>query len=187
MIYRVLLGLLIIVAIAFGYTKVMARIASGIPPVSVEAEHQADHIYVSKDDRMMYLMQDEIVLKSYSIAMGAQWDAGPKQREGDERTPEGSYHIDWRNPRSVAHLSLHISYPDSDDRARGQENGYDPGSNIMIHGLPNGWGALGSLHRLLNWTDGCIAVTNSEMQEIWSFTPNQTPITIVSNWSPNNN
>lgn len=184
LIFRLVLGALVLFAALFGYSNLMARVGAGDPPIAAKAEDAADHIYVSKDDRVMYLMKRGEVLQSYEIAMGAQWDAGPKQREGDERTPEGTYQIDWRNPESVAHLSLHISYPDADDRLRGQENGYDPGSNIMIHGLPNGWGALGALHLLVNWTDGCIAVTNTEMQEIWALTPDGTPITIAASWSP---
>lgn len=105
--------------------------------------------------------------------------AGPKRQEGDERTPEGLYRIDWRNPNSVAHLSLHISYPDAEDRARAGAAGVAPGGSIMIHGLPNGWGFLGALHRRLDWTDGCIGVTNAEMREIWALVPDGTPIRIA--------
>ena len=116
--------------------------------------------------------------------MGRNWADGHKQSEGDERTPEGRYIIDWRNPRSIAHLSLHISYPDEEDVAAAREAGRAPGGNIMIHGLPNGWGALGPLHRVLDWTDGCIAVTNEEMREIWSKVPDGTPIEIFASWHP---
>ncbi|WP_246566791.1 L,D-transpeptidase family protein [Gemmobacter fulva] len=169
---------------AFGYTKVMARIGSGAAPAAAPAEHQADSIVVSKQDKRLYLLRGGAVLRTYAISMGSQWDQGHKQREGDERTPEGRYLIDWRNPRSMAHLSLHISYPDADDSAWAASAGVSPGGNIMIHGLPNGWGALGGLHRLVDWTDGCIAVTNAEMREIWSLTPDGTPITIHATWTP---
>ncbi|WP_233517067.1 L,D-transpeptidase family protein [Pseudotabrizicola alkalilacus] len=176
---------LVVLAVGvFGYTKAMARIASGTPPAYAAAEQQADSIAVSKSDRKMYLLRGDTVLKTYDIAMGSAWDQGHKQREGDMRTPEGSYVIDWRNPSSIAHLSLHISYPDTTDSAAAAQAGYSPGGNIMIHGLPNGWGAFGRLHTLLNWTDGCIAVTNAEMQEIWSLTPTGTPITIHASWVP---
>jgi murein L,D-transpeptidase YafK len=104
---------------------------------------------------------------------------GHKQFEGDQRTPEGVYTLDWRNPRSIAHLSLHISYPDAADRAFAAAAGRSPGGHIMIHGLPNGWGFLGPIHHWRAWTDGCIAVTNAEMREIWSLVPNGTPIEMV--------
>ncbi|ASM73631.1 MULTISPECIES: L,D-transpeptidase family protein [Roseobacteraceae] len=181
---RALLVLVLIVIAAFSYTKVMARLPWATVPAFVQVEFLADQIIVSKADRILYLLRDGNVMKSYNIAMGARWNDGPKQQEGDERTPEGAYRIDWRNPRSVAHLSLHISYPEIGDRARALQAGYDPGSNIMIHGLPNGWGFIGGLHLLMNWTDGCIAVTNREMREIWAHTPDGTPITIAARWMP---
>ena len=182
--FKILLVLVLAALGIFGYTKLMSRIGSGTPPAISQPDQQADHILVSKQDKMMYLLRDGKVLRSYQIAMGTNWADGHKEREGDERTPEGSYSIDWRNAKSVAHLSLHISYPDENDRKRADEGGIDPGGNIMIHGLPNGWGALGSLHRIFDWTDGCIAVTNQEMQEIWALTPTNTPITIAAHMAP---
>ncbi|RYD70798.1 MAG: hypothetical protein EOP84_26055, partial [Verrucomicrobiaceae bacterium] len=92
--------------------------------------------------------------------------------------PEGNYIIDWRNPKSVCFRSLHISYPDSADKARARTQGVSPGGNIMIHGLPNGFGWIGRLHRLRNWTDGCVGVTNPEMLELWQAIPDGTPIEI---------
>lgn len=163
---------------AVGYTRVMARLAPGTPTAAAAPTEQADLITVSKADRQMHLLRDGKVIRSYRISMGSNWDRGHKQAEGDERTPEGSYVIDWRNPRSMAHLSLHISYPAPEDRQAAEQAGRDPGGNIMIHGLPNGWGALGPVHHLIDWTDGCIAVTNAEMREIWSLVPNGTPIEI---------
>ncbi|WP_339107196.1 L,D-transpeptidase family protein [Thioclava sp. GXIMD4216] len=160
------------------YTKIMARIGSGTPPAMAATAQQADLVVVSKPDRQMVLMRQGQILKRYPVTFGAHWQDGPKQVEGDERTPEGSYHIDWRNSQSMAHLSLHISYPDATDRARAAAAGHDPGGNIMIHGLPNGWGALGRLHRLWNWTDGCVAVTNAQMEEIWSLVPNGTRVVL---------
>ncbi|MDO9639345.1 MAG: L,D-transpeptidase family protein [Pseudotabrizicola sp.] len=176
---------LVVLAVGvFGYTKTMARIGSGTPPAYAAADQQADSIAVSKSDRKLYLLRGDTVLKAYDISMGSAWDQGHKQREGDMRTPEGHYVIDWRNASSIAHLSLHISYPDAGDSAAAAQAGYSPGGNIMIHGLPNGWGLLGPVHTLLNWTDGCIAVTNAEMRDIWSLTPTGTPITIHASWTP---
>lgn len=162
----------------------MARLGSGTPPAYAAAEDQADRIIVSKSDRKLYLLRGQSVLKTYDISMGMAWDQGHKQREGDQRTPEGDYVIDWRNPNSMAHISLHISYPNAADEAAAAQGGYSPGGDIMIHGLPNGWGALSPWHTRLNWTDGCIAVTNAEMREIWSLTPTGTPISIHPLWSP---
>lgn len=171
-----LLGLGLGVAI-FAYTKMMARTGSGTPPPMADAQAQADEILVIKSARALHLLRDGETIRSYDISLGAAPE-GHKQSEGDERTPEGRYKIDWRNPNSVAHLSLHISYPNAADQATAEAAARDPGGNIMIHGLPNGWGALGALHLMRDWTDGCIAVTNAEMREIWSLLPNGTPITI---------
>lgn len=182
---RVLVPIVLLLAAGgFAYTKGMARVATVTPPELVTKAQQADRIVVSKTDKMMYLFRGDTLLKSYRISMGSHWDQGHKEREGDERTPEGSYLIDWRNPKSSAYLSLHISYPNADDTERARQSNVSPGGNVMIHGLPNGWGALGTLHRFLDWTDGCVGVTNEEMREIWSLTPNGTPIAIYSRWEP---
>lgn len=162
---------------AVAYTKAMARIASGTPPEMAPHAQQADRVLVDKPARRLDLLRGGEVIRSYPISLGGAPD-GHKQREGDQRTPEGDYTIDWRNPNSIAYLSLHISYPNEADRAHAAAQGVSPGGLIMIHGLPNGWGFLGKLHRLRDWTDGCIAVTNAEMREIWSLVPNGTPITI---------
>ena len=179
--------LIFVVLLAVGgviYTKGMARVATVEPPAMASAALQASKIVVSKADKTLYLFQGDKLLKSYRVSMGRHWQAGHKQREGDERTPEGSYRIDWRNPKSSAYLSLHISYPNKQDSQQAQAGGYPPGGNIMIHGLPNGWGALGKLHQIMDWTDGCLGVTNDEIREIWSLTPNGTPIELHANWKP---
>ncbi|MCR4264905.1 murein L,D-transpeptidase family protein [Nitratireductor sp. ZSWI3] len=179
------LGITALLAVGlYGYTKLLARVGSGTPPMAAAAASLADHIVVSKADKAMYLFRDDRILRRYRISMGSNWKDGHKQREGDERTPEGAYVIDWRNPNSMAHLSLHISYPNAADQEAARRQGYHPGGNIMIHGLPNGWGALGAIHHLLDWTDGCIAVSNAEMREIWSLVPNGTPIEIHARWQP---
>ncbi|SDO94328.1 L,D-transpeptidase family protein [Ectopseudomonas guguanensis] len=173
----VVLGL-ILVALLLGYTKVMARIGSGIAPDLEQPDRQADLITVDKRQRRMVLWRQGESLAEYRISLGGAGDEGHKQREGDQRTPEGRYLIDWRNPKSMAHLSLHISYPNEQDEARARAAGYAPGGNIMIHGLANGWGWLGPLHHLWDWTDGCIAVRDDEMRQIWALVPNGTPIEI---------
>ncbi len=125
----------------------------------------------------MRLLRNGKLLKRYPIALGGH-PAGHKQRQGDRRTPEGRYTISGRNPKSSYHLSLRISYPNEADRQRAFKAGVDPGGDIMIHGLPNGQADLGASHRDYDWTDGCIAVTNEEIEEIWSLVPDGTPIRI---------
>lgn len=168
----------LISASIFAYTKVMARMSSGAPPAMLTADQRADRVIVHKNDRRLELWRGEVLLKSYEISLGPT-PTGHKQREGDGKTPEGTYVIDWRNPNSIAHLSLHISYPDDKDRARAARAGVPPGGNIMIHGILNGWGWLGQFHLLWDWTNGCIAVSDSEMREIWARVPNGAPITIL--------
>ncbi|ASV86646.1 L,D-transpeptidase family protein [Ochrobactrum quorumnocens] len=179
MIKKILFAVVLIAVGLFGYTKVMVRIGSGEPPQLLPAEQQADAIKVYKGERRMTLLRNGTVIGTYRIALGGNGDGGHKSREGDQKTPEGAYIIDWRNPRSMAHLSLHISYPNSVDQSVADTAGYAPGGNIMIHGLPNGWGVLAPMHHLWDWTDGCIGVSNTEMREIWSKVPNGTPINIL--------
>lgn len=152
---------------------------AGTPAAPARVENvSVETVLVEKAERRLHLVDAAgTVLKSYTIALGRD-PLGPKQREGDGRTPEGRYTIDWRNPNSAYHLSLHISYPDAADRRRAAERGEDPGGMIMIHGLRNGLGWLGALHHYADWTDGCIAVTNEEIEEIWRLVPNGTPIEI---------
>ena len=175
---RILFGLLGLALGVAVYTQVAMRTAHGTPPPMAAAQDQADAVVVDKAARRLTLMREGAVLAEYAISLGGA-PAGHKQREGDERTPEGTYVIDWRNGQSIAHLSLHISYPNADDRNAAAARGEDPGGNIMIHGILNGWGWLGALHLGWDWTNGCIAVTNTEMREIWSLVPNGTPITIL--------
>src|SRR5215469_4609049 len=133
---------------------------------SQNAPGMADRIVVHKKDRMMELMHNGQVLETYKIALGGQ-PLGGKTRQGDHRTPEGVYVIDRRNVHSQYHRSLHISYPNAADRQRARKLGVSPGGDIFIHGLPNGYGWIGSGHRARDWTDGCIAVTDQEIEEIW--------------------
>lgn len=145
------------------------------PPLPADA--RADRVVVDKGARTLSLLREGRVLRTYPVSLGGA-PAGHKRREGDERTPEGRYVLDYRNPNSAAHRSLHVSYPDSADAARARAEGMPPGGMIMVHGITNGLGWMGRLHRLVDWTDGCIAVTNGEMDEIWRAVPDGTPIEI---------
>lgn len=138
---------------------------------------RADRIVVEKSLRMMILLNAGAPVQTYSIAIG-RGGIEPKQREGDNKTPEGVYTIDGRNTQSAFHRSLHISYPDAKDRQAARVRGEPPGGDIMIHGIRNGLGWLGSWHRTLDWTAGCIAVTDVEMDEIWRIVADGTPIEI---------
>ncbi len=138
----------------------------------------ADHVVVKKAARTLALLRQGKVLKTYRISLGSD-PVGPKEKAGDSRTPEGEYVIDWRNPRSKFHLALHISYPGPQDRNAAERGGYAPGGAIMIHGRPNWTGWIRALYEGRDWTDGCIAVSNEDMNEIWAAVPDGTPITIL--------
>jgi murein L,D-transpeptidase YafK len=133
---------------------------------------RANRVIVHKGRREMMLLNGESILREYRIALGRD-PIGHKVQEGDGRTPEGSYTIDRRNPKSKYHLGLHISYPDPTDIARAQEAGVPPGGDIMIHGTGQASATAG------DWTQGCIAITNSEMDEMWALVPDGTPIVIL--------
>lgn len=133
----------------------------------------ADQVVVDKSDRRLDLLANGKVVASFPIALGRD-PLGPKEREGDGRTPEGSYVLDWRNPGSRFHLSIHVSYPNAEDTARAQTAGVDPGGDIMIHGHGFGWPGL----LPFDWTEGCIAVADSDMDVIWASVPDGTPIEI---------
>ena len=136
-----------------------------------------DRIVVEKSARKLSIFREGKPLKSYRVALGRN-PLGPKQQEGDMKTPEGIYQIDYRNPHSDYHLALHISYPSADDVARAAERGVPAGFDIMIHGLPNGHGWIGAFHRRKDWTAGCIALTDEEIEELWRVTPDGTVVEI---------
>jgi murein L,D-transpeptidase YafK len=139
---------------------------------------KADKVLVIKSKRELILLNKGRVLKTYRIALGKQ-PIGKKVCAGDKRTPEGRYTLDYRKPDSKYHLALHLSYPNHSDREHAQKMGLSPGGDIMIHGLPDGYEDVDEYHRITDWTDGCIAVTNREIEEIWSLVPVGTPIVIV--------
>ncbi len=137
----------------------------------------ADYLLVVKSERKLYLLKEGEVLRSFDIALGLIPD-GPKRREGDFRTPEGVYRLSARNPASDYFLSIQISYPDAQDVARAHEAEVNPGGQIMIHGQPNEPRYSESRYQTWDWTDGCIAVSNSDMVDIWLMTDEAIPIEI---------
>jgi murein L,D-transpeptidase YafK len=160
----------------------LAMLAAGCAskPEPPKSRH-IDRVVVKKGERRLELHWGGEVYRSYKISLGDN-PKGHKMMEGDERTPEGNYILDWRNPNSSYYKSIHISYPNALDRSVARSLGVSPGGMIMIHGLPN-WLSSPSLadeYRRLDWTDGCIAVgSNAEMEEIWRLVRDGTPITIL--------
>ena len=140
------------------------------------AAGSADSIVLEKKKHTLTLFAAGAPVRSYLVALGN--PAGDKQRQGDRRTPEGVFRIDSRNPGSKYHLALHISYPDAAHAASAKAKGVSPGGDIMIHGLAPQFAAAGALHRTHDWTEGCIALTNDEIEEIWIAVRDGTPIQI---------
>lgn len=145
--------------------------AAQVPP------EKADSILILKREHILELLSGGKVIRTYKVTLG-RGGLAAKEREGDKLTPEGHYVIDARNADSRFYKALHISYPSADDRARAAKLGVPPGGAIMIHGLPNGLAWIGSVHRLFDWTQGCIALTDSEMGEVWDLVPVGTPVEI---------
>lgn len=138
---------------------------------------EADEVIVEKAARKLHLLRNGKPFRTFDIALGIA-PVGDKEQEGDAKTPEGRYLLDVRNPNSEFFLSIHISYPDAEDRRRARAQGLDPGGQIMIHGQPNEPTYSEAYYRTADWTNGCIAVSNSDMIDIWLMTPDGTPIEI---------
>lgn len=149
----------------------------GADPSALASQAKADYLLVDKSDRKLYLYREGEVLRSFDISLGLMPE-GPKQREGDYRTPEGSYKLSFRNPNSDYFLSIQISYPNQSDVARARAANMSPGGQIMIHGFPNEPRYSESRYQSWDWTDGCIAVSNSDMVDLWLMTEEETPIDI---------
>lgn len=141
------------------------------------SEQKADRVLIVKSTRTLTLLNHGQILKTYQVALGGD-PVGPKIKAGDKKTPEGEYVIDSKNSHSRFHLALHISYPNAADRERARKLGVSPGGGVEIHGLESKYAWVGSLHRQINWTAGCIAVTNPEIDEIWPLVPVGTPVEI---------
>ncbi|PYJ93530.1 MAG: hypothetical protein DME62_08445 [Verrucomicrobia bacterium] len=136
-----------------------------------------DRIVVEKSARKLSILRDGKQIKTYRVALGRN-PFGPKREEGDMKTPQGTYKIDSRNAQSSFHLALHISYPSDEDNKRAAARSVPAGSDIMIHGIRNGLGWIGAFHRWKDWTVGCIALTDEEIEELWRVTPDGTTIEI---------
>ncbi len=170
--------LIVVFLLIAGFVFVGAFYYKNCSSTDDKTEIVADKVVVEKALRRLTLFQNGKSIKTYKVALGKN-PVGPKVKTGDGRTPEGIYSIDGRNPNSAFHLALHISYPNAADKAWAKSLGVPPGGDIMIHGIKNRLGWLGSLHRLLDWTQGCIAVTNTEIEEIWKTVPDGTLVEIV--------
>lgn len=175
---RTILAIAALLALALGGAALAERVMRGSDAPPLPAGAKADRIVVRKSERTLTLYAGATALKTYPVAFG-RGEPGPKRIEGDGKTPEGAYRISGRNPNSAYHLSLRVSYPEPRDVAAAQPLGAPPGGDIMIHGLKNGLGFIGALHRPFDWTHGCIAVTDGEMDEIWRAVPDGTVIEIA--------
>jgi murein L,D-transpeptidase YafK len=167
-------------SLVFPFPFFLVLLASSIPCAASDAlakDARADKVLVLKSERILELLDHGRVLKKYKVALGSA-PLGKKEKQGDHKTPEGLYILDRRNQHSPFYRSMHISYPNAEDREQARKSGAAPGGDIMLHGLPNGYGWIGARHRLRDWTDGCIAVTNEEIDEIWRAVGDGTPIEI---------
>ena len=145
--------------------------------VGAVGAEKADSVLVVKSERRLHLMRDGKTFVSFRAVFGGEPE-GHKQARGDQRTPEGHYVLDYKNANSKFHRSIHISYPNAKDRANARRLGVDPGGDIMIHGQANGWGWAAPLTQLFSWTDGCIALSDDDMDRVWEAVEPGTPIEI---------
>jgi murein L,D-transpeptidase YafK len=155
----------------------LALCGMGVAQTSATTELHADRVVVLKKERTLQLVEHGKVVKTYKVALGGD-PVGPKARQGDHKTPEGVYILDFRNAHSQFYKSIHIPYPNERERAEARTKGLSPGGDVFVHGLPNGYRYVGAAHRLKDWTDGCVAVTDDEIDEIWRAVPDGTPIEI---------
>jgi murein L,D-transpeptidase YafK len=145
--------------------------------LAAQATARVDRIVIEKKKRTLTLMDGARILKTYKVALGGQ-PVGAKDRLGDHKTPEGIYSVDAKNPNSQFYKALHISYPNQADRVNARKLGVNPGGDVEIHGLGAKWGWIGAKHRLTDWTDGCIALTNEEIDEIYPLIKVGAPVEI---------
>jgi murein L,D-transpeptidase YafK len=162
--------------IAFAIVTAVVLAYAWWPPAPGPNE-TPDRVLVMKGARKLILLKDGQTLREYSVALSPD-PIGGKTRAGDHKTPEGPYVVDFKNPHSNFHLALHVSYPNAEDRARAAAAGTDPGGDIEVHGIKNGLGWVGRFQRWMGWTNGCIAVTNAEIEQIYKAVPAGTPIEI---------
>ena len=159
--------------------RVCVLVLLALPAAAAPLAHgvAADRLVIDKSERTLTVFWHGVPLKVYRVALGGD-PVGAKQRQGDERTPEGSYVVAQRHDDSEFHRALHLSYPNAEDRARARAERVNPGGNIEIHGLRDGFHWVGSAHTLFDWTNGCIAVTDLEIEELFRAAPNGTPVEI---------
>jgi murein L,D-transpeptidase YafK len=141
------------------------------------SQQMADMVLVEKSKSRLYLMREGEAFASFRVAFGSN-PKGHKQEQGDGRTPEGRYILDYKNSGSAYYKSIHISYPNATDRKEARKRGVDPGGDIMIHGQKNGYGRLSILVQRFNWTNGCIALSDRDMDAVWNAVKPGTPIEI---------
>lgn len=172
--HRITIGAAVLAVAGLAALSALPKVAPVATPTTA-----IDRVLVDKSERQLQLLSGAAVVRSYGIALGFAPE-GDKAQEGDGKTPEGRYVIAGRNPDSAFHLSLKISYPDAADRAAAAEQGVSPGGDIFIHGAPNWWALPGQPRDWMwvDWTRGCIAVTDAEIEEIWSLVRDGTPIEI---------
>ena len=163
---------------AYGEQWGERRFENGLAKSEILNLLAADSVLVKKSERKLYLIKNGKPYRSYQISLGAN-PIGHKQQKGDERTPEGLYVLDKKNESSKFYKTINVSYPNSTDQIDAKKAGVDPGGEIMIHGQPNGFGWAWRLLNLWDWTDGCIAVNNQDMDEIWSLIETDTSIEIT--------
>lgn len=152
-----------------------AAVVAASPAAAVT--EKADLVRVKKSEAKLYLLKAGVPFAEFPVVFGAQ-PKGHKQREGDERTPEGQYLLDYKKADSAFFKAIHISYPNEQDIARAKQQGVSPGGAIMIHGQKNGLGWLSPVAQLVNWTNGCIALANRDMQAVWESVDAGTPIEV---------
>lgn len=157
--------------------KTIIILAMMLLPLFAYAVEKADRVVVIKSESKLVLKRNGTIIGAYHVALGGN-PRGHKQQRGDRRTPEGSYILDFKKKDSAYYRAIRISYPNTSDKARARRKGVHPGGSIMIHGQKNGYGHLAHITQRFNWTDGCIAVTNEEMDRIWQAVDVGTPIEI---------
>ena len=138
---------------------------------------KADKVLVDKSEKRLYLIKDGEQFMSLPVTFGGE-PKGHKVQQGDQRTPEGNYTLEWKNPNSKFYKSIRVSYPNAEDRAKAERLGVDPGGDIMVHGQANGWQWASPLLQFFSWTDGCVALSNKNMDKVWESVEPGTPIEI---------
>ena len=166
-----------ILVLLFAAILVFLSIWANLELDSLKHSEKASKVLIEKGKRTLTLLNGEKVLKRYQISLGKN-PIGPKEQEGDNKTPEGIYIITEHKANSSFYRALRLSYPEKKDSELARSKGVKPGSDIMIHGMRNGYGLIGKLHLVSDWTAGCIAVTNLQIEEIWAATKDGTVVEI---------